>query len=1394
MKYFRITEFKWMLAVTAVCVLGFISLNRNVNRQLKSVDYDSADYNAVNLSKNFDTDRLAQLLLVNAYVQDTQDAQLIARHISEKLKAGKTLPNLGSLNKSHFLLPAAMVDSLGGSGLKLRAETSRRNIGVDSVFLTMDRENLGNVADCGNGDSQITATVTDRDKNPVENVAVRLTEHYYGFNNIDESGQVIDSTIVAKDSILAYAVTDNKGVALFRGLNGQAYYSVIPIRAGFEYGVPKGTRKGSLANSASNYSFLQREHNIRLFDPQTYKNIKEDAALTVRTPADYRHDLTSYLVWLLIVWWALHFLLTVRKKEVDQLLAPTLMALTGLCYMIMNSIHNPLTDTMLGNDIAIGIIIGIALIYIASEFDFVKFYNNNYKFSFDLSKKLPKGSLYLIGALVLTFALMICGTGPEGSGVKVNLFFFQPSEISKYLIIVFLAAFFAANAEKIKTYSDTLKLHSLWYQFKTIIPIVISLLLLLGIYLVLGDMGPALVLAITFILIYSMARRDLPQMLLGLATFVVLLWLGTKLHAGLAFFALWLFLWLAYGYLRKKQVFESALFINLVIVMFVFGPDLLNVVGMDSAAERFEERNEMWSNPWENELPGRGDQVAQGLWGIATGGFFGQGLGEGNPNFVPAFHTDMIFTSVGEELGWLGLLAIIACLAILLRRSLLIGRKTGQPFAFYLAAGIAIVTGVQFLIITCGSTGLIPLTGIAVPFLSHGMTSMIINLAAFGVVLSLSKRKATDRQKEDIKKYDDVVAVGGISYMLASLLLLGTLFYYQVLARNSVLIRPAYVSTAQGERIAEYNPRINLLIKKMYAGNIYDRNGLVLATNEKNLIKTQDYTNAGVDGATLAESMRKRTQRYYPFGNHLFFMTGDYNTKTLWSFRENNPVGYLAESQHLAALRGFDNLKRDKETGEIIKKDLESKKYHETPFLNETSKSYTYTEYDYSCLLPGLKQGANGSFVKQHNENRADRDITLTVDAALQTRLQNNIVEYVANSQTLRGLGKLRVSVVAINAQNGDLLCSANYPLPDEQTIREKMNVSGFKFYRDNESNYRAWTDCDLGLTFQTAPGSTAKVMSALAGLQKYGAAASRIDYRIDEREVIEPPKNEPNFQRDGHNTTMREAIVESSNCYFINLVNDRDLYTQLDSIYEATGVRVENTTPYFFRHEMPEARRTKFRSEISKTRQQALNTYNNYIRRREVARNRESAMRKMNWAETQWAWGQGTMSATPLNMAKVAGIVANNGNMVDTRFILQGNKFIETPRQQPFIPIVSAIEANILRDYMVEQARVKGRFSNPTMGGKTGTPERNWSYKVTPYRAYNRTTKQYETRTTRTAKLNDGWYIFFVRSEKLNAPVAVAVRLERLPLGIGSRQAMLLSNLVLNTLFDNGYMNLNIN
>lgn len=1028
--------------------------------------------------------------------------------------------------------------------------------------------------------------------------------------------------------------------------------------------------------------------------------------------------------------------------------------------------------------------------------------------------KFPKGSGYLFFALLLTL-LLFTPLGASVGGMRVNLqigFVFQPSEIAKYLIIIFMAAYFSVNANNIISYSKKGNAMLFGAKLKMMFSILIGLAILMGLYLILGDMGPALVLAFTFIILYSIIKSkvdldglnehmqlyrimtcDLAMLIYGIISFIAFLYVGNAVGNMVLGCIAWFVVWIAIG-VAKKQIFESPIFFNLILSAFIFGGGILSeVASLNSVGERLENRIEMCTNTW-GTLPinglianaGDNTQVAEGLWGLASGGIWGQGLGQGSPRFIPAFHTDMILESIGEQLGFIGIFAIIVLISLLLRRTILLGYKTTHPFVFYLCLGIAIVTSVQFILISLGSIGIIPLTGVTVPFLSYGKVSMILNLAAFGVILSVSKynidsesginKEIIKLQKKNIGKYNYSVSIlcwiyNGITSFICIVFL-----YYQFINRDDVLIKPVYVNNSMGVPMIEYNPRIAQLTDKMYAGDIYDRNGILLATSDVRKLSQENSKQVYLKYGLL-DSSQRRQKRYYPFKEHLFFMLGDFNTKLYFSSDENtNLRGYAAESRHLSELRGYDN-KLKSEDGMPIKVDLYSDEYCPGRFYPSTySISRKGVQLrDYSALIPYLKAGINSKKLTRLNEREKafweigalePKDIQLTIDAELQTKLQQEMPKYIANQfeegkwSNNMAWNKLRISIVILDAEHGDLLASANYPLPNCEMLKTAPDI-----YSDNfkEYSWKAYTDRDLGLTRATAPGSTAKVMSALAGLRKLGT------------EVADPTNNDYIYYVDPNEkvgkeptgyVSMQKAIVESSNCYFINLVNDHNLYDDLAYIYNTVGAELNGIMPYCLDYSESLSNST-LKQIVDKAEGPAVDEYIKYVDR--------GIKEKMNKSQTWfWCWGQGSLWATPLTMARVVSIVENDGRMPVTKFVMD--------QKVDNVSIVSPKEAGLLNAFMKEEA-IAQHIHNSDVGGKTGTAERD----IRDARGHY-------------SKPNDGWFICFIDNANIRklvdgkdmddaSSLAIAVRMERLGSGMSGQAVNLTKDVVLPVLKELEYI-----
>lgn len=152
------------------------------------------------------------------------------------------------------------------------------------------------------------------------------------------------------------------------------------------------------------------------------------------------------------------------------------------------------------------------------------------------------------------------------------------------------------------------------------------------------------------------------------------------------------------------------------------------------------DRIKVWFNPWQS-AQGGGYQTVNALMSLGSGGIFGVGLGRGMQKFghLPENHTDMIFAVIGEELGLIGTTAVIALFVLLVWRGLTIAQRVKEPFSRYLAVGITCMVGFQAVINIGVVTGLLPVTGVTLPFISYGGSSLVLLLSGVGILLNISR-------------------------------------------------------------------------------------------------------------------------------------------------------------------------------------------------------------------------------------------------------------------------------------------------------------------------------------------------------------------------------------------------------------------------------------------------------------------------------------------------------------------------------------------------------------------------------------------------------------------------------------------------------------------------------
>ena len=145
-------------------------------------------------------------------------------------------------------------------------------------------------------------------------------------------------------------------------------------------------------------------------------------------------------------------------------------------------------------------------------------------------------------------------------------------------------------------------------------------------------------------------------------------------------------------------------------------------------------------NPWEDSK-GIGFQLTQSQIALGSGGLFGVGLGKSAQKlfYLPAAHTDFIFSIIGEELGLAGTLAVISMFVIFIWQGARLAKRVTDPFGYYLAVGIVAMLGLQTVVNIGVSIGALPTKGLPLPFISYGGSALIFNMISVGLLLNISR-------------------------------------------------------------------------------------------------------------------------------------------------------------------------------------------------------------------------------------------------------------------------------------------------------------------------------------------------------------------------------------------------------------------------------------------------------------------------------------------------------------------------------------------------------------------------------------------------------------------------------------------------------------------------------
>jgi cell division protein FtsW (lipid II flippase) len=384
----------------------------------------------------------------------------------------------------------------------------------------------------------------------------------------------------------------------------------------------------------------------------------------------------------------LHVSFVIAGRRMDEYLLPAAAMLGGLSLLLMARLPQGMAGQSLFGTVLplaplqlVWLSLGFLVLGIVAVFVRNDGWLRRYKYTW---------AAVGIGLLLLVF---IFGDARGGQllTLRIGPLSGQPSEVLKVILVVFVAGYLAENRALLTMTSSRLgpiRLPPVPY----VLPMLVMWGLALSIVVIQRDLGAALLFFLIFLaLLYTATQR---------AWFVII---------GLALFAA-----------------------GSLVVYALFG--------------HVQQRIDIWLNPQADPL-GAGYQILRAMYAFGRGGIVGTGLGAGLPQVggapaIPAIHTDFVFTALAEELGMLGGLAILALYGVIAQRGLRIAATAADDFRALLATGLTLVIVVQAAIIIGGNLRVIPLTGVTLPLVSYGGSSLLVNGAIVGLLLALSDRGA----------------------------------------------------------------------------------------------------------------------------------------------------------------------------------------------------------------------------------------------------------------------------------------------------------------------------------------------------------------------------------------------------------------------------------------------------------------------------------------------------------------------------------------------------------------------------------------------------------------------------------------------------------------------------
>jgi len=732
-----------------------------------------------------------------------------------------------------------------------------------------------------------------------------------------------------------------------------------------------------------------------------------EGSLIVRSPADAAKLFWGGVLAFLAAFWLAHGVLRKSALAADPFLLPWVSLLSGLGLMLVYSVKDPYRDTpaFLGQVWGVAAY-GILALIVPLMRPFGRLTLRRYLYA------------YAGAVVLLMLGLLVLGHGP--GGIHIQLLGVEPVEVIKLLLVLFVASYLA---ERRGMLGDPKRVLPRLADFG---PLAGVYAFCLGLFLLVKDLGPAVLLLGVFLALLYLTTRRWVYPVVGTALLLAAAGLGYALHFGF-----------------------------------------------------FATRVLMWQHPW-NNADKNGAQLAQGLWGFATGGLFGSGLGLGHPEFVPRAGSDSIFATLGEQLGLVGCLAVLVLYALLIARGLSIARRAGTEFDRLLAAGLTLLLGGQAMTILGGVSGLVPLTGMTLPFVSFGASSLVSSFFAIGLLLQISSKaipvEYADTAASEWSRAARTLATACAAYLLVGIGI-GRLAVVQgVLDTQTAtrLLRTPDRDTLPGAPLpAHVNPRLLLYAAHLPRGTIYDDNKNVLARNPVSKTEPGQTTLLCPDGRP----------RVYPGGAAF--------GQIVWAVERPLSASNLLGAN--AKLRGFGSY------ADLL-----------TPYRTQN--------------LP------------LHSTPRPE-NITLTLDKNLQIAAVDALTQYAGAIRDRRtGRPKTKGAAVLIDVKTGEVRVLASIPgfdpaaLTPETWVRLQAQPDGPVFNRVVSGLY--------------PPGSAFKIVSAASALQNglgdraffCAHTASNVVWHFNGKNYSRRRiTDEEGFVSHG-DTDLAKALRVSCNVYFAHL------------------------------------------------------------------------------------------------------------------------------------------------------------------------------------------------------------------------------------------------------------------